>query len=370
MSHIFLCVPRIITGPGSLPSLKEEAPRLGRSSLLVTGSSAMKKAGITSRVTDLLQQAGVSVTLFDRVESEPDVTTIDRGRALAKSHTSDLVIGLGGGSALDAAKVIAGLANEDAPTQVFHGGRKPNRPGLPFVAIPTTSGTGAEVTSNGVITDREKLVKKSIRDDSFLAEVVIVDPELTLTLPPALTAYTGMDALTQAIESFTSVHATPVTNGLAFEAAKQILFSLPRAFEDGAEIKAREKMAYGSLLAGIALANARLGAVHGLAHPLGVRYRIAHGLVCAILLPAVMKLNRDAVSAKYARLSELVAEDIIEHVEKLLQRLRLPSNLRHYRIPESDLPRIVEESMPSGSLKANPRKVTEADLYDILKQLC
>ena len=370
MSYIFLCVPKIITGVGCLESLKDEAPRLGRSGLLVTGRTAMKKAGITERVTRLLQQAGLSVTLFDQVEAEPDVTTIDRGRELASHSSAEVVIGLGGGSALDAAKAIAGLADEQASTEAFHGETKPAGTGIPFLAIPTTSGTGAEVTPNAVITNRARLVKKSIRHDSFLAKLVILDPELTLPLPPALTAYTGMDALTQAIESFTSIHATPITDGLAFEAARLILGGLPRAFEDGSDIEAREKMAYGSLLAGIALANARLGAVHGLAHPLGVRYRIPHGLVCAILLPAVMKFNREAAQAKYARLSELVGEDIIEHMEKLLRLLKIPSSFRDYRIPELDFPEIVAESMPSGSLKANPRKLTQADLYHILKQVC
>ncbi len=370
MSHIFLSAPKIITGAGTLQSLKEAAPNLGHCALLVTGRSALKKAGVTDRALDLLSQVGLSVTLFDQVEAEPDVTTIDRARKLCREETSDLVIGLGGGSVLDAAKVLAGLAGEQAPTEAFHRGQSISRPGLPFIAIPTTSGTGAEVTPNGVITDRKELVKKSIRDHSFLARVVILDPELTLSLPPALTAYTGMDALTQAIESFTSINASLLTDALAFESARLILGSLQRAYEDGSDLEAREKMAYGSLLAGLALANARLGAVHGLAHPLGVRYRIPHGLVCAILLPAVMKMNAEAACDKYARLSEIVGEDIVTHVEKLSARLKLPSNFAAHHIPESDFPKLVAESMPSGSLKANPKKVTEEDLYHILKQLC
>jgi len=370
MSATFLTPPRIITGVGSLGECGAVAAALGRCVLLVTGKSSMRRSGASGRLITDLQAAGLACHLYDAVATEPTLDMVDEGRRLCRERGCDLVIGMGGGSAMDAAKVIAGLAREEAPARDFHQGKKVERTGLPFIAIPTTSGTGAEVTKNGVISDPENRVKKSIRDDSFMAKAAIVDPELTVSAPPHVTACAGMDALTQAIESFTSIHATPLTDALAFKAIGLMAGCLERAVKNGSDIEARSDASYGSLLAGMALANARLGVVHGMAHPLGVRYGIPHGLVCGVLLPAAMRLNREASADKYDRIDALLGGDAVEFVERLAERIGLARSLADYDIPREDFDAIVAESMPSGSLKANPKKITEEDVRSILEQVC
>ncbi len=368
-SASFTTAREIITGVGCLGCIGDRAAALGKRALLVTGRSAMRKSGATGRVLALLKAAGVEANVFERVEHDPDATTVDAGRAACSQGRCDVVIGLGGGSCLDAAKAIAALVNEREPTADFVLGRPIVQPGLPFIAIPTTSGTGAEVTKNAVISVRALRLKQSIRAECMMPAVAIVDPELTLSCPPQVTAAAGMDALVQGIESFTSLHATPLTDALAFDAACRLLRWLPAAWEDGRNIQAREQCAYASLMAGMALANARLGAVHGIAHPLGARYGLEHGVVCALLMPHVMRLNREHVGDKYARLSAAAGGDIIQVFEGLVERFGLRRALDAVTIPRGDFAAIAAESMPSVSLKANPRKLTEADVIAVLEAL-
>ena len=365
----FITAPKIITGPGALSDCGPGAACLGGSCLLVTGRSSLRASGTMDRLIDILVESGVTAHVFDGVGGEPTLDVVDEGRKILQDLGVDSVIGIGGGSAMDAAKVMAGLAGESAPTLDFHNGAPVEKAGLPFIAIPTTSGTGSEVTKNGVITNAEARVKKSIRDDAFMARVVIVDPELTCSVPPDVTANTGMDALTQGIESYTSIHATPITDALSVKAINLICRSMADAYEDGGNMEARTNMAYGSLMAGMALANARLGAVHGLAHPLGVRYGIPHGLVCAVLLPRVMRLNADAAKEKYAKITRMVKMEAIEFVEQLSATVQLPKDLSSFDIPQADYDAIIAESMPSGSLKANPKPVQESDLMAILQEV-
>ncbi|HUT34385.1 MAG TPA: iron-containing alcohol dehydrogenase [Planctomycetota bacterium] len=365
----FTTAREIVAGAGSVGCVGGRAAALGARALVVTGRSAMRKSGATDKALSLLRAAGVEAAVFDQVEHDPDVTTVDAGRAACRAARCDVAIGLGGGSTLDAAKAIAALVNEREPTADFVLGRPIAQPGLPFIAIPTTSGTGAEVTKNAVLSDRSRCLKQSIRAECMMPVVAIVDPELTLSCPPQVTAAAGMDALVQAIESFTSIHATPLTDALAFEAARRLIGSLAAAWEDGSDLAAREQCAYGSLMAGMALANARLGAVHGMAHPLGARYGLEHGVVCALLMPHVMRLNRGHVGDKYARLSALAGGDIVGFVEGLVERFGLRHALDGVAIPREDYAAIAKESLPSGSLKANPRKFTEGDVVAVLEAL-
>ena len=365
MTHNILLPPKFIVGAGSIDSLGLEVSRLGKRALLVTGRSALRKTGITGRIVDNLAAAGIDVVLFDQVESEPSLETVDRARRVIVDERTDVVIGAGGGSAMDAAKVAAGLAAENASTLEFWNDRTPARAGIPFVAVPTTSGTGAEATKNGVITNPEIPAKKSIRDDSFVAKLVVLDAEVTLCLPPKETALSGMDALVQAIESYTSIHACALTDSWSIAAVELLSDSVMRAFRNGKDIDARTDAAYGSLLAGMSLANARLG--HGLAHPLGARYHISHGLVCAVLLPHVMRFNRESCPEKYARLDSLMHGDADAHVAGMMKEMEIPSSLREFGVDSGDIPLIIEESLPSGSLKANPRSVTGTACKTILQ---
>ena len=359
----------IVTGVGSVSCVGDRAAHFGSRALVVTGRSAMRAAGVLDELVGYLDGCDVEEATFDEVGHDPDVATVDHGRAFCRDVGCDVVIGLGGGSAMDAAKAIAGLANHDEPASAFHDGHPITATTLPLIAIPTTSGTGAEVTRNAVISDRERCIKKSIRADSMMPAVAIVDPRLTVTCPQGVTAASGMDALVQAIEAFTSRHATALTDSLAFDAARRLMAWLPVAWEDGQNLEAREQCACGSLMAGMALANARLGAVHGIAHPLGARYGLEHGVVCALLMPHVMRLNRDHVGDKYDRLSRAAGADVVELVEGLVERFGLRAALDAATLPRDEFPAIAEESMPSGSLKANPREVAEDDVVRVLEAL-
>jgi alcohol dehydrogenase class IV len=362
----FLTPGTIITGRGSLERLGACVGPMGRRALVVTGRRAMRRVGVLDRIIRSLEGSGCGAVVFDEVPPEPTLTCVDAGRRVFFEAGCDVVIGAGGGSVLDVAKAIGGLSRSAEPTGIYLGGRALPAEGAPIAALPTTAGTGAEVTLNSVLVDPDVPVKQSIRGNVLMPRVALVDPELTVSMPPAVTARSGMDALTQAIEGYWSRGATPLTDALALQAIDLIVGHLQQACEHGEDLDAREAMAYGSLLGGMCFANARLGAVHGLAHPLGVRCRIPHGEVCAVLLPHVMRLNRQSAQAKYDRISKIVGCDGAEFAARLLALLGLPTTLAHVGLSRADFDTLVAESMPSGSLKSNPKTVTEDDLIEIL----
>lgn len=317
--------------------------------------------------------------LFEGIPAEPDCEQVDAVRARLREARCQVVVGLGGGSVIDAAKAAAGLHASPFPTREhLVGGRPVPEEGLPWLALPTTAGAGAEATPNAVLTDRRARVKQSLRSWGWLAAAAVVDPELTVACPPPVTARSGMDAFTQAVESYTSRWATPLTEALSFEAALRIARALPAAWADGRDLAAREDMAWGATMAGMALANARLGAVHGLAHAVGMALELPHGEVCAILLPWVMECNLPVVAAKYARLARELgvaspespdreaARALVDFVQGLQRRLGIRQRLGEAGLEPGMIPRIVEESLSSGSLAANPRALEAADLATIL----
>ena len=362
----------IITGLGCFQQLGEVAHRYGERALLVCGPSAMRSYGTLDRGLEILAQTGVSATVYDRVTGEPTLPVVEEGRKLAQEQEVQIVIGLGGGSAMDTAKAIAGLYYQPGAVTQYHAGRPLEGAGLPFVAVPTTAGTGAEVTKNAVLIDPARGLKKSIRSDQWFARVALVDPELTLTMPPSITASTGSDALCQAIEPFVSIGAQPITDALAIEAIRLIGRSLVRAYEDGQDMAARADMLYGSLLAGMALANARLGGVHGIAHPLGGHYRIPHGVLCGLLLPYLMEYNLEYAAERYAQIAQVLgrerdAPQAVDAVRELLAKIRIPEHLEPLGVRRDDLPILIEESLPSGSLKSNPRPLGAEDVRCILE---
>jgi alcohol dehydrogenase class IV len=359
---------KILFGVGALASLGDEARRFGRRAILVTGKRAMAESGTTDRCRRILRDAGVDVAVFDEVEPEPDVTTVDRCREILRTGRAEVVIGLGGGSAIDAAKVAAGLAGEDKPTRAFYDG-KITRPGRPTIAVPSTSGTGSEMTSNGVISDRSERRKASIRDDSLIPAVALVDPELTLSAPPSVTAASGVDALVQAVESYLSRHATPLTEGLSLRAAEELVQALPGVVTRGDDLALRTRAAWGSAMAGLALTNARLGVVHGIASPVGIRFGVPHGVVCGVLLPAALAFNRPAAPEKFAALERLLGGDPVGYARGLLVACGLPTSLADYNLKPEAFEEIAEESLASGSTKANPRPVTKNDVIALLRAI-
>lgn len=357
---------RILFGAGSLEALGREVRRLGDRAVLVTGRKAMADAGATGRALASLGAAHVRAAVFNKVEPEPDVATVDHCRTAVRDHHAAVVIGLGGGSAMDVAKVAARLAGEDKPTANFHQGEAITQPGLPCVAVPSTCGTGSEMTHNGVLSDRRRHAKTSIRDEAMLPAVAIIDPEVTLSCPPNVTAASGVDAFVQAVESYVSLHATPITEALSLRAVEELHRALPAVVTHGNDLALRTAAAWGSALAGLALANARLGVVHGLAHPVGVRYHIPHGIVCGALLPAALEFNREAAAEKFAVLERMLGGDIVGYAQGLLVACALPPRLTEFGLAADAFDAIADEALPSGSTEANPRPVTREDLLAML----
>ena len=369
----------ILSGSGCFAALGETVASRGRRALLVCGKRSLRESGQLARAMAALRDAGVEVVLYDAVSGEPTLAMVQDGLELARDKRVQVVIGIGGGSAMDTAKAIAGLYDHQGTVyEYFDGLRKVQRRGVPWVAVPTTAGTGAEVTKNAVLMSPERKRKASLRHDSWFADVAIIDPELTQSCPPPVTAASGSDALVQAIESYTSIGAMPITDALAKEAIARIGRSLERAYRDGRDMEARADMLYGSMLAGMALANARLGGVHGMAHPLGCRYHIPHGVVCGLLLPYVMEYNLEYTADKYAQVARLLGVDTsgmathraarkaVERVRELVTAVGIPSHLAPFGVTPQDLPTIAQESLPSGSLKHNPRPLSAADIEAIL----
>ncbi len=375
----FLVPQRIIFGPGTTGRLGEEAGRLGRKLLLVTGRRALEASGMLDRILNPLSAAQLEVTIFNEVAPEPTLEVVEAGLEKARRANVDLIIGVGGGSVLDVAKAVAGLYPAGGPAKEYFEGRPVEKQGIPWLAVPTTAGSGSEATRNAVLIDPDTSRKQSIRSDYWIAAAAIVDPVLTMSMPPSLTAITGMDALTHALEAYTSRWSHPLTSALALEAAVLLCRNLYAAYSRGSNREAREKVALGSLLAGIALNNARLGAVHGLAHPVGARYHIQHGLVCAILLPYVMEYNLVFVEEKFAAIaralkivppetsSNVAARRLLSFVLRLRERLNIPAKLKDVGLRPDDLSFLAEAALPSGSLAANPRAAGFSDLMELLQ---
>ena len=370
---------KILTGEGCLNELGSQAAQYGQQAMLVCGHRSLRASGHLDQALGYLQEAGIETTVYDAVSDEPTLDVIKEGLDRARACEIEVLIGVGGGSAMDAAKAIAGLHTQPGTIYEYHRGeRKVSGGGLPWIAVPTTAGTGAEVTKNAVLLDPEKQIKFSLRHDGWFARAALLDPELTLSMPPEVTAASGSDALTQAIESYTSIGASPITDGLAVEAITRIARSLEQAVLDGSDIDARADMLYGSMLAGCAMSNARLGGVHGMAHPLGALYHIPHGLVCGLLLPYTMAYNVKSAGTKYAHIARLLgadtrgldvdaaAEQAVERVRMLLAAVGIPQRLGPLGVKREDLPVIVEGSLPSGSLKHNPRPLAAEDITAIL----
>jgi alcohol dehydrogenase class IV len=380
MNFEFATAGRILFGNGALAQVKSLAPEMGTKALVVVRGTV----GVAKPLLDLLGAAKLSAEVFP-VAHEPTITLARDGAALARSTGVDLIVAFGGGSVIDAGKAIAALAtNPGDPLdylEVIGKGQPLNVDPLPMIAIPTTSGTGAEVAKNAVLKSEEHNVKVSLRHPRLLPAVAIVDPQLTYSVPPDVTAYTGMDALTQVMEPYVSHLANPLTDGLVLEALARAARSLRRVYEDGSDPVAREDMALVSLVGGLALTNAKLGAVHGFAGPLGGMYDAPHGGVCAALLPHVMTVNVEALTerepdnpalARYHRLGEILtgkqgasAADAAAWVSETAAALNI-APLSAYGVEREHFPQIIEKSRRSSSMKGNPLVLTDAELERIL----
>ncbi len=371
----FATAQRIIFGEGKLREMLTIAPEFGSRALVVVGGNAER----AQPLFDLLDEAKVAYTAFS-VMKEPDIALIERGVAAAKDFGAAMVISFGGGAAIDSGKAIAALVTNPGAVldylEIIGQGKKLTQTPLPFVAIPTTAGTGAEVTRNSVISSPEHKLKVSLRSPLMLPKVALVDPELTYDLPKEITAYTGMDALTQCIEPFVSNAANPMTDALCKEGIQTGFGVIYAAYDDNAPF-ARGAMALVSLFGGLALANAKLGAVHGFAGVLGGMYDAPHGALCAALLPHVTRVNIQALIKRepknlarhrYREIEQMIGgDDCASRLEELVKTLEIPP-LRTYGIKREDFPTIVEQSAKSSSMKGNPIVLTTDELTEILEK--
>lgn len=363
-------LPQFLTMPpetrcykGAVNQLLRECMVFGNRGMLVCGRS-LKQSGRLHAIMENSNSTN-NVLLWTHPGGEPTLEQVELLRNDARKHKPDWMAAIGGGSVMDLAKAVAGLLHAPLPIVTYHDGEVIPPSQTPFIVAPTTAGTGSEATTVSVLTNAASGVKKSIRHPSFMARMVILDAELLDGCPSPVIAASGMDALTQAIESYFSRGATWLTDTFALKAFTLILGSLERVY-NGDRTK-QEDLLLGSYLAGLALANARLGIVHGLAHPLGARYHIPHGLACAVCLPLALEYNRESIQGKYDQLSALVNEDICDYVNALLQHMELRSPFADKTLEDIDA--IVEEVLASGSTKANPRDVTREDAALLLNQL-
>jgi len=382
MRFEFATATRIIFGCGTIREVGPLSADMGSSAFVVTGSST-KRAG---PLLEQLDKHKIKHILFN-VTGEPTTTIVKEAVEQARRSKPDLVIGIGGGSVLDTGKVVAALLTNTGKLEeyleVVGEGKPIKQSPLPYIAIPTTAGTGAEVTRNAVLGVPEQKVKVSIRSPLMLPRVAVVDPELTYSMPPALTASTGLDALTQLIEAYVSNKANPLIDGICREGIKRTGRSLRKAYQDGSNESAREDLSLASLFSGLALANAGLGAVHGFAGPLGGMIPAPHGVICARFLPYVMQANvqtlktRQADSPYLIRYDEVAqlltgkakaqASDGVVWIQELCETLKVPS-LTKFGLKEQDFPEVVAKAKKSSSMKGNPIQLTDNELMEILKR--
>lgn len=386
----FYSVPRLVVGRGTVQRIGELAAERGRTALVVTNAGRAGDGGVTDRLTECLTQAGVRAVIWQQ-QGEPVIRDIEQATDLARQASCDLAIGLGGGSAIDAAKAVAGLlSNGGSPLdylEVIGRGQKLSRPAAPWIAVPTTAGTGAEVTRNAVLGCPEKRFKASLRSAHLLASVAVIDAELAVGVSREVTASSGMDALCQLIESYTSNRAQPMSDALALAGIALAVRALPRAWADGQDLEAREDMALAALWSGLTLANVGLGAVHGFAAPLGANFPVPHGTVCAALLPHVMAANVQALRSaardhpwlqRYAVIGRsltgqqgLEVSPAIEcglgFVLELVRRLEIPG-LRRFGLGEHHVAEMVGWARQASSMRYNPVVLSDEALSDVLRK--
>lgn len=381
MHFDFCTANRIIFGSGSLQQVGSLAAELGNRVLVVTGGKVERADGLLR----LLRKENLICDCFS-VSGEPTIETMMRGLKAAERQKCDLVIGFGGGSVIDSGKAIAALSKNTGNVldyiEVIGNGQPLQHAPAPYIAIPTTAGTGAEVTRNAVLKSTRHAVKVSLRSPLMLPDIALVDPELTLSMPPAVTAATGMDALTQLLEALVSKKSNPLTDGICREGLKRSATSLKRAFREPDDLKARNDMALSSLFSGLALANAGLGAVHGIAGPLGGMCAAPHGVACARLLPYVTETNLSALRKgpfdsrslmRYRDASRLLTandhadeDELIVWLHELLREFQIPS-LAAYGLKKEQIPQLVKQSQQASSMKGNPVELKAAELENIIR---
>ncbi len=379
-SNVFRFPVQLVFGEGCLEELKTFVSNFGKHALLVTGSGPTMSLPAVDTVKAILQKEGISCTHFHGVEADPSVETVEAGAEMARSSGCDFVIGLGGGSPLDAAKAIAARLTNQGPVTEWAGVGNLRKRARPIICIPTTAGTGSEATSVAVITDRKRKQKMSIVSQNIYPTLSLVDPLLSAGMPPQLTAATGMDALTHAVESYVSRRSWAPTQGLSYRAVQLIAANLERACTDGDDMEARRNLSMASMIAGIAFTNAGLGLCHAMAHALGSHFGVPHGVANAMLLPGVMGFNLPSRPQLFRELAQALGEEVSgmpaeaagarapEAVSALLSRLPIPGRLGELGIKPNSLEVLASEAFLNTRLRSsNPRETVLDDVVEVFR---
>jgi alcohol dehydrogenase len=378
----FNTVSRIVHNWGCIQALPEEIKKLSKNAakVLIVSDPGIEAAGILDKAAAILAGAGMQSAVFSKVRSDPAFDSAEASIAFAQEYKPDVVVGIGGGSSLDISKLTAAMLTNPGPIARYVGMELIENPGLPLILIPTTAGTGSEVTSICVLSDTANKVKKGIVSQHLYARMVLLDPELTTGLPPHVTAMTGMDALVHAIESYTGKRATPFTDALNLEAIRFIGANLRTAYNNGQDREARTKMLYASCMTGMAFSNTQNGLDHALALAIGGRFHLPHGLLTAFILPMVMGFNMEADPRKFAMIARAMGEtpegisDIegarlaVSAVQALLDDLSISTKLSSYDIPREVFPDLAKATVGAVRLISNnPRDVSEKDVIELLE---
>lgn len=379
---IFQTTPRIIRGTGSLPKVKDEIARLGKSRVMILTDPGVVGAGILQQLESVLQDEKIDYTVFDQIEPDPQLQTAVEARDRILDNKADIVIGIGGGSPIDIAKVAAVMATNTQEIGELVGIDQVRVPGLPTIIIPTTAGTGSEVTPIAILSDHDDKLKKGIVSPYLFPTVALLDANLTIALPAQITASTGMDALIHAIEAYTSKNADSLTDTLAEKAMMLIYGNIREVYTNGGSREARLNMLEGSMLAGMAFANAGVTAVHAFAYPIGAEFYIPHGVANSIMLMPVMEFNLPSMLSRFARISELfnletagLSEEekaglVLEELQSLVHDLDIPKNLSEFGIRDEHVGSLGEGVMKITRLLANnPRELTVADAEAIYRKV-
>jgi alcohol dehydrogenase class IV len=364
-----LPAPEIYIGKSSLEQINNILNKINATKILVVTDKGIVNAGIYAKLEAILNKDSRQIVFFDEVQPDPSIKLVEQVVKIARNNNIDAVIGLGGGSSIDTAKVAAALVTNDKEMASYIGIELLEKDALPIIAIPTTAGTGSEVTHIAILSDEKEQLKKGIVSSRIIPKFAILDPELTVGLPPHVTAATGMDALVHALEAYISINAYTYSDTLALRAIGIISENIREAYNNGKNLEARENMLLGSLLAGIAFANAGVAAVHAFAYPLGGMFHIPHGLANSVMLPTIMKFNMTGNEIRFTEMakhltnnSNSTAQDTIKEIYKLCEELKIPLSLAELNIPESAISQLAESVMKVTRLLANnPRKITYDD---------
>jgi len=381
-TYQFKVPPMIVNGPGAAKEVGSFAKGLGKKALIVT-DVALEKIGLLNDIKNSLEMAGISFAIYDKVVTEPTMDFSEEGLKIFREVQAEFLIAVGGGSPIDAAKGIAALATNPGKMSDFAGANKIPRPGAPLISIPTTAGTGSEVTQFTIITDSTRDVKMLIASPNIMPKVALVDPLMTLQMPQGITAATGLDALTHAIEAFVSVKAQPITDTLALQAIRFIAGNIRQAWSNGDNVEARTSMMIGALQAGMAFSNSSVALVHGMARPIGAYFHVPHGISNAALLPTVIEFSIPGNPKRYAAIAEAMGEITeglsvldaayfaADAVEGLNVDLKVPT-LRELGVEEKKFNSIVEQmaadAIASGSPGNNPRKATQEEIVELYRK--